>query len=120
METTEKINWDLPTIKKTSGIIRAVNHKLRMRMIDLLTGVDSMSVRDIYTTLRLEQSVASQHLAILRRAGIVIVEPRGKFVYYSLDYEVIEQAQEAIDGFKLVGYVNPLEKALRELSPNQV
>jgi len=35
--------------------------------------------------LRLEQSVASQHLAILRKAGVVLTERNGKFIFYSLD-----------------------------------
>lgn len=32
---------------------------------------EAISVTEIYVKLRLEQSVASQHLAILRRAGVV-------------------------------------------------
>ena len=43
-----------------------------------------ITVTEIYVHLRLEQSVASQHLAILRRAGIVKTERDGKFIYYSI------------------------------------
>ena len=46
-----------------------------------------MTVTDIYIKLRLEQSVASQHLAILRRAGVVATDRQGKFIYYSLNKE---------------------------------
>ena len=45
-----------------------------------------MTVTEIYVKLRLEQSVASQHLAILRRAGIVSTARDGKFIFYSLNY----------------------------------
>ena len=46
-----------------------------------------MTVTDIYVKLRLEQSVASQHLAILRKAGVVQTERDGKFIFYSLGYQ---------------------------------
>ena len=39
----------------------------------------------------MEQSVASQHLAILRRAGVVTTERDGKFIFYSLNVERIRE-----------------------------
>jgi len=53
--------------RKAVLVLRAVNHKLRQWIIDLLDDGETMIVTDIYIKLRLEQSVASQHLAILRR-----------------------------------------------------
>jgi DNA-binding transcriptional ArsR family regulator len=44
-----------------------------------------MTVTEIYVKLRLEQSVASQHLAILRKAGFVNTTRDGKFIYYSVN-----------------------------------
>ena len=76
---------DYMELKKAASVLRAINHKLRQRMIDLLEENKKMTVTDIYVKLRLEQSVASQHLAILRRAGVVQTERNGKFIYYSLD-----------------------------------
>jgi DNA-binding transcriptional ArsR family regulator len=50
--------------------------------------------------MRLEQSVASQHLAILRRAGIVITQREGKFIYYAVNHkrllEINKFAEELI------------------------
>jgi DNA-binding transcriptional ArsR family regulator len=79
-----KINF-LQT-KKAAMILRAVNHKLRQQMLKLLDESKKMTVTELYVKLRLEQSVASQHLAILRRAGIVSTERNGKFIFYSPDY----------------------------------
>ena len=67
--------------------IRAVNHKLRQRMIEVIQAHDQITVTDVCIRLRLEQSVASQHLAVLRRAGIVLTERQGKFIYYRIDNE---------------------------------
>ena len=77
--------------------MRAVNHKLRQKIIDILEDSDTMTVTDIYIKLRLEQSVASQHLAILRRAGVVITERQGKFIYYSLDRDRLEKISNLVE-----------------------
>jgi DNA-binding transcriptional ArsR family regulator len=50
-----------------------------------------MTVTEIYVKLRLEQSVASQHLAILRSAGVVKTERNGKFIYYSVNRSRVGQ-----------------------------
>ena len=56
-----------------------------------------MTVTDIYIKLRLEQSVASQHLAILRRAGVVATDRQGKFIYYSLDADRLNQISRLVE-----------------------
>ena len=88
---------DYVELRKAALVLRAVNHKLRQRMIDLLEENERMTVTDIYVKLRLEQSVASQHLAILRKAGIVKTERNGKFIYYSLDKSRIGQISELVE-----------------------
>ena len=55
-----------------------------------------MTVTDIYIKLRLEQSVASQHLAILRKAGVVVTERDGKYIHYTLDKGRIKEISELI------------------------
>jgi len=87
----QNIPLDYAYLRKAVLVLRAVNHKLRQKIIDLLDSNETMTVTDIYIKLRLEQSVASQHLAILRRAGVVITERQGKFIYYSLDKERLSQ-----------------------------
>jgi DNA-binding transcriptional ArsR family regulator len=81
-----KVKIDYLRSKKAALILRAVNHKLRQQMIKLLDDNKKMTVTELYVKLRLEQSVASQHLAILRRAGIVTTVRDGKFIYYSANY----------------------------------
>ena len=52
--------------------VRALNHPLRQKMLTLIKdNGNRMNVTDIYVKLRIEQSVASQHLAILRNQGLV-------------------------------------------------
>ena len=83
------VNVDFLQVKKSSLILRALNHKLRQQILKLLEEQMKLTVTEMYIQLRLEQSVASQHLAILRRAGIVKTQREGKFIYYLLNHERI-------------------------------
>ena len=78
-------------------ILRSINHKLRQQIIKLLDEFQKMTVTDIYVKLRLEQSVASQHLPILRRAGIVSTSRDGKFIYYSVNYNRLEEVVQFVE-----------------------
>jgi DNA-binding transcriptional ArsR family regulator len=97
----KKGNKDIPLdyieLRKAALVLRAVNHKLRQRIIDLLEEHERMTVTDIYVKLRLEQSVASQHLAILRRAGVVRTDRQGKFIFYSLDKGRLGQISSLVE-----------------------
>jgi DNA-binding transcriptional ArsR family regulator len=91
------VRIDFLSVKKAAMILRAINHKLRQQIIKLINDQQKITVTEIYIKLRLEQSVASQHLAILRRAGIVKTERDGKFIYYTLNYEKIQQIMDSVE-----------------------
>ena len=92
---------DLNHSKKAAMILRALNHKLRQQIVKLIDEQKKVTVTEIYVKLRLEQSVASQHLAILRRAGIVSTIREGKFIFYNVDYARLEQVNQFVEN--LVG-----------------
>ncbi|RFM29863.1 ArsR/SmtB family transcription factor [Deminuibacter soli] len=95
------VKIDFIHLKKAALILRALNHKLRQQMIKLLDEHKKMTVTEIYVKLRLEQSVASQHLAILRRAGIVMTTRDGKFIYYAVNYKRVQEVSDFVE--QLVG-----------------
>lgn len=77
-------------------IARAINHPLRLKILEAIddkkrkTTHERNCVTDIYTAIRVEQSVASQHLAILREANILEDDRVGKFVFYEINYELVD------------------------------
>jgi ArsR family transcriptional regulator, virulence genes transcriptional regulator len=93
----QDITLDYAELRKAALVLRAVNHKLRQKMLELLEDHKRMTVTELFVKLRLEQSVASQHLAILRRAGVVITERDGKFIHYSVNKDRISQISEIVD-----------------------
>ncbi len=88
---------DLLNVKKAVLILRALNHKLRQQILKLIDEHGKMTVTEIYIKLRLEQSVASQHLAILRKAGFVKTIRDGKFIYYSVNTSRLQELNQFID-----------------------
>lgn len=92
-ENALKINYY--NVKKASLVLRSLNHKLRQQIIKIINDSEKLAVTEIYVKLRLEQSVASQHLAILRKSGIVTTNREGKFIYYTINKKRVE----AIDDF---------------------
>lgn len=93
----EAVKVDFVNLKKAAMILRALNHKLRQQIVKLIDENKRLTVTEIYIRLRLEQSVASQHLAILRRAGIVKTERDGKFIYYSINVERITHIMRCVE-----------------------
>lgn len=83
----KELKIEVLQLKKAALVLRAVNHKLRQQILKLINQKDKITVTEIYVKLRLEQSVASQHLAILRKAGFVTTHRDGKFIYYSVNQE---------------------------------
>jgi DNA-binding transcriptional ArsR family regulator len=94
--TNDELKIDVIQLKKAALILRAVNHKLRQQILKLIHSNERMTVTEIYVKLRLEQSVASQHLAILRKAGFVSTYRDGKFIYYSVNHDRLNQVHSFV------------------------
>lgn len=74
--------------------IRAFKHPIRQQMMQLLSDGKEMDVTSIYVKLRSEQSLVSQHLAILRKAGLVIVRTEGKSKIYSNNLTMLQKLND--------------------------
>ena len=99
--SSTSVNLDYHALKKAALVLRALNHKLRQQLLKLIEEEKKITVTEIYVRLRLEQSVASQHLAILRKAGIVNTERDGKFIFYTVNFKRIDEISHFVK--ELVG-----------------
>lgn len=64
-------------------VFRALSDRTRLRLVHLLQR-EQLCVCDLTSILRIPQPKASRHLAYLRKAGLVRVERRGAWSYYSM------------------------------------
>ena len=87
---------DYYNIKKAAIALRSLNHKLRQQVIKTIDENKRITVTQLYIRLRLEQSVTSQHLAILRKAGILSTERDGKFIFYTVNFPRIKAINEYV------------------------
>ena len=79
--------------------VRALNHPLRQSILSIIKGNrNRINVTDIYVKLRIEQSVASQHLAILRGGRFVSTKRDGKTIWYSVDDKAINDFLKVCQG----------------------
>lgn len=81
-------------VKQAKNVLRALDHPLRSKMLDIIREKGKINVTDLYVKLRLEQPAASKHLKLLREAGVVNDEKNGKFVYYTVCSERINRIIE--------------------------
>ena len=96
-ENILELKIDTLKIKKSSIIIRAINHKLRQSILQIIGEQERITVTEIYFHLKVEQSVASQHLAILRKTGFVKTKREGKFIYYSVNKQKLMELNSFVD-----------------------
>jgi DNA-binding transcriptional ArsR family regulator len=95
--TSEELQIEILELKKAALLFRAVNNKLRDQILHLLHKNQKLAVTSIYHTLSIEQSVASQHLAILRKANLVSTIRDGRSIYYSINYKKLDELHEYAD-----------------------
>lgn len=90
---------DQEELRISAEVLRALAHPLRMRILEFIDANEEINVNKIYSSLQLEQSITSQHLRILRSAGLVETERQGKFIHYRLRYGKLSATREAVDRF---------------------
>lgn len=90
-------------IETLSDIFKALADPTRLRLLRLLSGQSIvfcggqcdgqtfLCVGALAEKLKVTQSAVSQHLRILRQAGLVRGERRGAFMHYSLHSEGIDK-----------------------------
>jgi DNA-binding transcriptional ArsR family regulator len=72
-----------------SEMLKAMAHPERVAIIDLLCncGSERLTVKFIYGQLHMPQSVASKHLGIMKRSGLLKRETERNYTYYRLNFE---------------------------------
>lgn len=76
-------------------LLKALAHPRRLEIVNLLRD-QKLSVTDIYEMLDLPQANISQHLMILREAGVVVTHRQGKQIFYSISHPKIIAASDAL------------------------
>jgi ArsR family transcriptional regulator len=85
----------MDNLKKLSDIFKALSDPTRLRIIKMLSDDSGMlCVNAITNKLNVTQSAVSQHLRVLRQAGLVRSERRGYFIHYAINPDAFNELNE--------------------------
>lgn len=86
---------ELEIFERQAVICKAFAHPTRIHLLDLL-GKGERGVGTLQDELGVTKANISQHLAILKSAGVVVTRRNGKQVYASLAIPEVKQACQLI------------------------
>ena len=82
--TTTPMELPRQLLDSTAQILKCLGHPVRLQVLDYLERKGESTVTEIWEGIGLEQSVASQHLSLMRDKGILKRRRDGVHVLYSL------------------------------------
>lgn len=82
---------DLEVFERQAAICRAFAHPKRLQVLDML-GRGEQKTSKLQKALGISKANFSQHLAILKAAGVVTARRNGRSVYCSLALPEVRQA----------------------------
>jgi ArsR family transcriptional regulator, arsenate/arsenite/antimonite-responsive transcriptional repressor len=85
---------------RAADLFHALSDPVRIDVVNRLLGGERC-VCELTEDLRMAQSRLSWHLKTLVDAGIISSRREGRWNYYALNTEAIEEAQEILAGFKM-------------------
>jgi ArsR family transcriptional regulator, arsenate/arsenite/antimonite-responsive transcriptional repressor len=83
--------------ENVARILKVLSVGTRVRIVQLLKG-RALCVNALAARLDVTQGAVSQHLRILRDAGLVTAEKRGYFVHYRLNGRALAKCRALLDG----------------------
>jgi ArsR family transcriptional regulator, arsenate/arsenite/antimonite-responsive transcriptional repressor len=94
----------------TVSFAKALADETRQKIMHICC-CEQLSVNDIVAQTGVTQPTVSHHLKILREAGLVLVERRGKEIYYTLNQKsVIVSCCQVADDFAPGLDINTVKK----------
>ncbi len=78
-------------------IAKTLSHPARIRILKILTELNSCMVGNIVDRIPLAQSTVSQHLKELKRVGLIEGEIEGPRICYCIDKEILKKTKIAFD-----------------------
>ena len=80
-----------------SEIFKVLSVETRVKIINMLKGHGPLGAKEIAETIGITTPAVSQHLKILRLAGLVRSERKGYWIPYSIDEKAMENCREILN-----------------------
>ena len=86
-------------LKKAVSLFHALSDETRLALLDRLKGGEQC-VCELTDAMKAGQSRLSFHLKVLKEAGLILDRPEGRWMYYSINPDVIRELEELVDTLK--------------------
>ncbi|QIB27822.1 ArsR/SmtB family transcription factor [Caloranaerobacter azorensis] len=80
---------------KTLEVLKAISDEKRFNIIKLLLQ-HNFCVRALAKRLNLSEAAISQHLKVLREAGLVKGEKKGYYTHYAVNRDILYELSESL------------------------
>ena len=83
-------------LKIASDCLRTLSHPVRLRMVQLLIR-DQYSVGELAEHCSVQNHMASEHLRLMQRSGLLLSQREGRKIYYSIAMPTLVQLMQCIE-----------------------
>lgn len=87
----EELEQATTTVADLATLCKALGHPVRVEIIRQLRALDGCACGDLVERLPVAQSTVSQHLKILKQAGLITGEVVGPSTCYGIDHQAIKE-----------------------------
>jgi DNA-binding transcriptional ArsR family regulator len=94
-------------MKKAAELFKILSVDKRIEIIEHLKK-GSVNVNSLADFLKISPSAVSQHLRVLKSAGLVIDERKGYWIHYSLNRNALEKARQRLNRICTCGCISRL------------
>ncbi len=80
-----------------SELFKVLSVETRVKIIELLKSQGPLGAKDIAATIGITTAAVSQHLKILKQAGLVRSERKGYWIPYTIDENAMENCRQLLN-----------------------
>jgi len=81
-------------------VLSILSESVRFKILSLIASKGELTAKDILSEFDFTQPTLSHHMSCLKEAGLVNVERRGRFAYYSVNKDTIDLVLSGIESLK--------------------
>lgn len=86
--------------EKLIGALSILSESVRFKILSLIASKGELTAKDILSEFDFTQPTLSHHMTCLTEAGLVNVERRGRFAYYTVNEDTIDLVLSGIESLK--------------------
>ncbi len=83
--------------KLASTLLKAIANPYRLIILSQLKVLGERNVNQLLANIAITQPALSQHLAVMRKEGLIATRKRGTLVYYSINEPLVNNILNALE-----------------------